>query len=139
MGVPYRRLIAPLPASQPESDHTPGRDGCDAVRGYHAPMTAIVLILAVLATARLTRLVTEDKLLEPFRFWLARRWPADSKRLYLFHCPWCFGMWVALVVAPVVWFAADLSVRLGVTAWVGVPLLALAISHAVGLLKGAEA
>lgn len=47
-------------------------------------------------------------------------------------------MWVALVAAPVVWFTADLSDRLGITAWVGVPLLALALSHAVGLLKGAE-
>ena len=102
-------------------------------------MTAIVLLLTLLAVARVTRLITEDKLLEPFRFWLASRWPADSKRLYLFHCPWCFGMWVAFVAAPVVWFAADLSARLDVTAWVGVPLLALALSHATGLLKGAEA
>lgn len=102
-------------------------------------MTVIILVLAVLTVARLTRLVTEDKLLEPFRFWLARRWPADSKRLYLFHCPWCFSMWVAFAAAPVVWFTADLSTRLDLTAWVGVPLLALGISHAVGLLKGAEA
>lgn len=101
-------------------------------------MTAIILIVTVLAVARLTRLVTEDKLLEPFRFWLARRWPSNSKRLYLFHCPWCFGMWVAFVVSPAVWFTAGLSDRLGLTAWVGVPLLALGISHVVGLLKGAE-
>ena len=116
-----------------------GWAGKDALRGYHAPMTVIVLLLTVLAVARVTRLVTEDKLLEPFRFALARRWPADSQRLYLFHCPWCFGMWVAIVAAPVVWFTANLSDRLGITAWVGVPLLVLAVSHAVGLLKGAEA
>ena len=101
-------------------------------------MTAIILILTVLAVARLTRLVTEDKILEPFRFRLAARWPADSQRLYLFHCPWCFGMWVAIVASPIVWFTAGLSDRLDLTAWVGVPLLALGISHAVGLLRGVE-
>lgn len=101
-------------------------------------MTALLLILAALAVARLTRLVTEDKLLEPFRFWLGRRWPSDSKRLYLFHCPWCFGLWVAMLVAPLVWLLGGFSDRLEVTAWLGVPLLALALSHAVGLLKGAE-
>lgn len=102
-------------------------------------MVLLLVVLAALATARLTRLVVEDKLLEPFRFWLARRWPHDSKRLYLFHCPWCFGMWVSMVVAPVLWLTADLSDKVGVTAWVGVPLLALALSHTVGLLRGLEA
>lgn len=102
------------------------------------PMTALLLIIAALAVARLTRLVTEDKLLEPLRFWLGRRWPADSMRLYLVHCPWCFGMWVAAIAAPLVWLLGGLSDRLGITAWVGVPLLALGLSHAVGLLKAAE-
>jgi len=101
-------------------------------------MTVLIIVLAALAVARVTRLVTEDKLLEPLRFWLGKKWPAESQRLYLFHCPWCFGMWVSIAAAPIVWFVADLSNKVGVTAWLGVPLLALAISHVVGLLKGVD-
>lgn len=102
-------------------------------------MVTLLVALAALAAARLTRLVVEDKLLEPFRFWLARHLPAESKRLYLFHCPWCFGMWVSFIVAPALWFTAGLSDLMGITAWVGVPVLALALSHVIGLLKGLEA
>ena len=110
----------------------------DALRGYHAHMTALLLIIAALAVARLARLIAEDKLLEPMRFWLGRRWPADSLRLYLVHCRWCLSVWIAAVVAPLVWLLAGLSDRFGVTAWLGIPLLALALAHAAGLVKAAE-
>lgn len=101
-------------------------------------MTALLLLLAVLAVARLTRLIAVDKILEPFRFWLGRRWPADSQRLYLFHCVWCLSIWIAAVVVPLVWVFGGLSDRLGITAWIGIPALVLATSHLAGLLKGIE-
>ena len=47
-------------------------------------------------------------------------------------------MWIAAIVAPLVWLLAGLSDRLGVTAWLGIPLLVLALSHAAGLVKVAE-
>lgn len=101
-------------------------------------MTALLLIVAALAVARLARLIAEDKLLEPLRFRLGRRWPADSLRLYLVHCRWCLSIWIAAAVAPLVWLLGGFSDRLDITAWVGIPLLALALAHAAGLVKAVE-
>src|SRR5699024_4537351 len=103
-----------------------------------AHMTVLIIVLAALAVARVTRLVTEARLLEPLRLWLAEEWPAESQRLYLLHCPWCVGMWVSIAGARIVWSVAHLSCKVGVAAWLGVPLLALDISHVVGVIKGVD-
>lgn len=62
-------------------------------------VAAVVLgvILAALATARLTRLVVEDELTGPLRERIARRNP-QGKLAYLVHCRWCAGMWCSLAV-----------------------------------------
>lgn len=52
--------------------------------------------LCVLATYRLTRLITADQITEPIRLWAARR----SKWLgYLTTCDWCLSIWISPVVA----------------------------------------
>ena len=104
-----------------------------------------VLLTGTLATARLVRLVTVDKLLEPLRDWvIANRTgspverPPSSKLVYLIHCPWCFGMWLSMITVPVTWYLADLQRYLHVTAWFAIPAGALALSHLIGLLRGLE-
>lgn len=73
------------------------------------PSPAAVAVDAF-ATYRLTRLVIEDKLTEPARTAVFRRWEPASTRLgYFLTCPWCVSIWAGLgVVAarralPAVW------------------------------------
>lgn len=111
--------------------------------------TLFVLATCVLATARLTRLITVDKLLEPLRDFvivkcspddnLVINRPPESKLVYLIHCPWCSGMWLSFIAWPVTWYLADLDRWLHVTAWFAIPAGALALSHLIGLLRGLEA
>ena len=66
-------------------------------------MTALTLALVALATYRLTRLVTADKITERFRDWAngrKRSWPG-----YLVGCDWCLSIWLAPLptVAVILW------------------------------------
>lgn len=66
-------------------------------------MTALLLALVALATYRLTRLVTADKITERFRDWANGRkasWPG-----YMAGCDWCLSIWLAPVptVAAILW------------------------------------
>lgn len=58
------------------------------------------LAAAVLAVARITRLLVEDRLMAGYRRWMVRRFGEDSLSTYLAHCPWCTSIYVALVVMP---------------------------------------
>lgn len=64
-------------------------------------MLVISLILGVLAVARVTRLLVEDKLTVGYRQWVVRKWGPDSLASYLVHCPWCTSPWIAAPVMPV--------------------------------------
>jgi hypothetical protein len=65
------------------------------------------IVLDSLAGARLTVLVTRDKIAEAPRNWLLgqarRRLPAEwsAKARFLFSCPWCMGWWVGVAVTLV--------------------------------------
>lgn len=95
---------------------------------YHDVMVDDVLwlVLVVLATTRVTRYVTMDKLNEPMRTWAVKgpkvdpdgsvsifgwlsqkkiigvpfrgNYGEDSKRAYLLFCQWCTGIWAALAI-----------------------------------------
>lgn len=88
-------------------------------------MSAALLVLAVAATVRLTRLVTSDYLTEHPRRWLQAHLPEPLA--YLLGCPWCASIYVGGLVAAVtvVWPTNRLVVGL----W-----LALAGSLAAGLV-----
>lgn len=65
-------------------------------------MKLFPFILAILATYRVTRLVTGDMISENFRSWVDSR----SKTLgYLVSCDWCLSIWLAPLpaVAVVLW------------------------------------
>jgi len=91
------------------------------------------LLVYALAVARVTGLITADAITEPIRDrivdWLddtpgsAGEWFAS-----LITCPWCAGMWVSLVAAPLVWFWGDWPVML-------VLALALAFSQVTGMVS----
>ncbi len=94
---------------------------------------ALLFLLAALATARLTRLVTADKIIEPLRARVEQRYgsPEDSKFMYLITCDWCASFWIAVPVAVV-------TVLWGEYAVVQIVLLALAASQVTGMLAAKE-
>lgn len=64
-------------------------------------MLVVSLIVGVLAVARVTRLLVEDKLAVGYRQWVVKKWGAQSLAAYLAHCVWCTSIWVAIPVMPV--------------------------------------
>jgi hypothetical protein len=92
----------------------------------------LALLIYALAVARVTGLIVADTITEPIRDrivgWLddtpgsAGEWFAS-----LIECPWCAGMWVSLIAAPLVWFWGDSPFML-------VPALAMAFSQATGMM-----
>lgn len=108
-------------------------------------MTAVLaLIVVTLAAARATRFLTVDKLAEPYRLWVASKFPAPEdaseqrKITYLVFCPWCTGIWISLPASIIVWFVV-LEPLTTIPGWLAVPALWLAIAHAAGLLiRGTE-
>jgi hypothetical protein len=54
--------------------------------------------VAMLAVARITRFLVEDRLTVSWRQWVIRRFGAESLPSYLVHCPWCMSFWVGLAL-----------------------------------------
>lgn len=108
---------------------------------------ALIVLVYALAVARVTRLITADKLTEVPRDrltdaawrrryggqWAAARADKADEPLpaYLLTCPWCASMYVAAAAAPLAWFW-------GSSPWLLVPALALAFSYVTGFLAGKE-
>jgi hypothetical protein len=91
-------------------------------------MTAFWFIVVALATYRLTRLVTADKITEPIRRFVEVR----SQWLgYLVTCDWCLSIWVAPLPALV-------AIRAGDRWWVQAGLVALGASALTGLFSLVE-
>lgn len=88
---------------------------------------ALLLLLAVFATARLTRLVTDDAILDRPRDAIYRRRNGDGPLAYFIGCPWCVSIWIGAGVAAAVWLRPHAW-------WVQVPLIALTLSYLTGLL-----
>lgn len=97
-------------------------------------VTLGVLVLGLLATARVTRLLAADRIFQPLRT-AAARWSGEDGMLgYLVHCRWCVSIWIAI---PAAWLVSLLLVD----GWTVVGLtaaLALAYSHLTGLLVALE-
>lgn len=109
-------------------------------------MSWMVLVLALGATARLTRLVGRDSITFFFRDWLAARgedardrrtgkglrMKSVTERVFAFvedmvTCPWCLSIWMSAAVAVLAW-------HFGETVWFVVPAMALTASHFTGLV-----
>ena len=59
---------------------------------------AVALATDIIATYRLTKLVTDDKVLEDFRSYIYWKFPRESKISYFIGCPWCISIWAAAVI-----------------------------------------
>lgn len=93
-----------------------------------------ILVLGLLTTARLTRVLTDDRIGAPIRSAVVGRLGAEHALSYLVHCRWCTSMWIAVP-------AALLVSLLLVDGWTVPALalpLALAYSHLTGLLVALE-
>lgn len=101
----------------------PGLDvACQDGRVFTSPW--LLATLALLATARLTRLVTRDAITDPPRAWITKH--ARPSVTYLVHCPWCVSIYLGAGVAVATYnWPRSWPVQIG--------LLALAGSHAAGL------
>lgn len=89
------------------------------------------LVIYSLAVARLTGLIVADSITDPVRDWIKIRLDDRPATLgasiaTLIECPWCAGMWIALVAAPLVWFWGGSPVML-------IPAIALAFSQVTGM------
>jgi len=92
-------------------------------------MDLITFAVAALATARITKLVTSDRITQAPRNALLRRLDSTSLLAYLVVCDWCVSVYVgAAVVAVVLWGGS-------VGWWV---LAALAFSYTAGWLASKE-
>lgn len=93
-----------------------------------------IIALVALATARITTLLTHDEIAAPLRSWIAKRFDTgDENRThplaYMAFCPWCVSVWVAVVLAALVYFAYGNEL-------VYIGLLALAASQVTGMIAG---
>ena len=93
----------------------------------------VVLIVYALAVARVTRLVTDDKLTAAPRARLAEHLSQGGHPmlLYLIGCRWCASVWISAIAAPLAYYG-------GQTPWLIIPALALAFSMITGLLSEVE-
>lgn len=93
------------------------------------------LILAALATARLTRMVTTDRITLAPRKWLLRRlvhrYGEDHLLPYLVVCDWCVSVYIGAGITAA-W------VTVGETLWFQAPAAALALSYAAGFLASKD-
>lgn len=98
-------------------------------------LSVTTLLLAMLATARLTRMVTTDRIFQAPRTWLlrkiVRRYGEEHLMAYLPVCDWCASVYVGAGVAAA-WVMA------GSTLWFQAPTAALALSYAAGFLASKE-
>lgn len=98
-------------------------------------MSVTTLLLLALATARLTRLVTQDRITQAPREaivrWAVRRGGEDSLLAYFVFCDWCVSLYAggAVVGAWALWHE---------TAWLTWVLSALAFSYVAGWLASKD-
>ncbi len=84
-------------------------------------------LLCTLAVARVTRIITTDKIGLPFRRWVVNRNGAEGWWTYLVHCPYCTSVWVA-VPGAAYWMA---MVALPSWTWLWYPPAVLAMAYLV--------
>lgn len=57
-----------------------------------------ILLLALGASLRLTRLITGDLITRPVRDWISDRYGDHSWQRDFVGCPWCIGFWITCAV-----------------------------------------
>lgn len=86
---------------------------------------ALAVVVALLASARLTRLVVHDSF--PPALWARSQWDKLFKSqgwALLLQCAWCFGFWATAFVVGT-FFLTFLATWIAWTWWLGFGILAL--------------
>ena len=91
-------------------------------------MTPLLMILVALATYRLTRLLTADRLTQRLREWAIGRGEMIG---YMATCDWCLSIWLAPI-------PATLAVLYPENRLLIIGLLALSSSALTGLIASVE-
>lgn len=94
-------------------------------------MDLVTLTLAALVTARVTRLITQDRITDAPRVALLRKLDEESLLAYLIVCDWCASFYVGMAVAAG-------GAWQGLWSWDVAPWLALAFSYVAGFLASKE-
>jgi len=90
------------------------------------------LVLTVFASARLTRLVTFDKISAGLRAWTIRHAKDPDKGIaILSRCSWCMGIWISAAVT-----AAAFAFR--GQPWFVWPALALTAAQITGMITASR-
>lgn len=91
-------------------------------------MPGYMYVIYLLAFARLVVLLTMDMITARPRdaFVTTLKERGHNTLAYLFLCPWCISVWLALPAAPVIY-------AYGKSPWLFVPALAFALSMAAGI------
>ncbi len=97
-------------------------------------MTTLAVVLLIGATARLTRLLTVDFILEPVREFISR---GGETLGYFIRCDWCVSVWTGLVVFLFGWYAPDTLVLI-VTGGFTASLVAGWLGHLEAFLESKE-
>lgn len=91
-------------------------------------MDALTFAALLISTARLTRLITDDKITEGFRQWVVSRAGDESLISYLVYCSWCVSVYTGAAVSLGWWAFGD-------QVWYQIILIALSCSYAAGFLN----
>jgi len=93
------------------------------------PGLSFVTAIEIIAFARLVVLLTSDVITARPRdaFVTALKERGHNLLAYLFLCPWCLSIWLAIPAAPIIY-------AYGNSPWLYVPALGLALSAAAGAL-----
>lgn len=94
-------------------------------------MDLVTLALAALATARITRFITTDRITEAPRNALIRRLDPNGLLAYLVVCDWCASVYAGAAVAGAWWLWGTTMAFTAATA-------ALAFSYIAGYLASRE-
>lgn len=94
-------------------------------------MDTITLLIAALVTARITRLITLDRITEAPRTWILSKLDLNGLLSYLITCTWCASFYVGLTVAAAGAWAGEWD-------WAWIVPLGLAFSYVAGYLASKE-
>lgn len=86
-------------------------------------MTVVVFLLALAATARVTRFIVADALAQPARDWVAVHKGPTSRWYTLITCTWCASIWVGAVAVTTGWWWGHAAWWQLITAWLAVSYL----------------
>lgn len=93
------------------------------------PGSSVLYAVYLAAFARIVVLLTMDTITAVPRdaFVTALKERGHNMLAYMFLCPWCLSIWLAIPAAPVLYAYGD-------SPWLFVPALGLALSAAAGAL-----